>query len=93
MAPIEVDGQGLLTLARHCEPAIAAPSLSGDGFQPSAAAVDAAHGDVAAAGRWLTARMRATATAASAAAVEYVSTEASAADEIAAIGFTSVTAP
>jgi hypothetical protein len=91
---IEVDALGLAMLADHCEQhgariaATEVPSVVGGGFEPSVAAVNAAHADVAAAGSWLAARMQATATAASAAAVEYVDTETSARDAISAIGVT-----
>jgi hypothetical protein len=84
MASIEVDALGLSTLAGHCEQqaarlaGIAAPSVSGGGFQPSAAAVEAAHADVAAAGARLAARMQSTATAASAAVFEFVTADATA---------------
>jgi hypothetical protein len=99
MASIEVDARGLSELAGYCEQqaarvaAIAPPSSSGGWFQPSVAAVEAAHADVAAASARLTARMQSAATAASAAASEYASTDASAADEIVAVtGSVDVTA-
>jgi hypothetical protein len=98
VASIEVDALGLSALAGHCADqaarlaGIAAPSVSGGGFQPSVAAVEAAHADVAAASARLTARMQSTAAAATAAAAEYVDADSSAADAIAAAGSTGVTA-
>jgi hypothetical protein len=98
MASIEVDALGLSTLAGHCEQqaarlaAIAAPPASGRGFQPSAAAVEAAHADVDAMGARLMARMQSTAAAASSAVAEYVATDTSSASDIAAVGSTGITA-
>jgi hypothetical protein len=98
MASVEVDALGLSALAGHCEQqaarlaAIVAPSVSAGGFQPSSAAVEAAHADVAAASARLTARMQSTATAATSAAFEYISTDTSAAEAIAAAGNTGTTA-
>jgi hypothetical protein len=99
MASIEVDTRGLSALAGYCErqaarlAAINSPPSSGGSFQPSVAAVEVAHTDVAAAGTRLTARIQSTATAAWAAASEYDKTDTSAADEIVAVsGGTGVTA-
>jgi hypothetical protein len=98
MASIEVDPLGLSALAGHCEEqaarlgSMATPSFSGGGFQPSAAAVQAAHADVAAAGARLMARMQSTAAAASTAAVGYVSTETSSTADIAAVAQPGTTA-
>jgi hypothetical protein len=98
MASIELDEVGLSTLAGHCETqaarlaSTATPSVANGGFQPSAAAVEAAHADVSAVSARLTARMQSTATAATAAAFEYVSADSSAADTIAAVGSTGVMA-
>jgi hypothetical protein len=92
MPLIEVDPLGLLALAGHCEAqatrlaSIATPALTAGGFQPSAAAVEAAHADVAAVGARLTARMQATATTAWAAAGEYLSTDTSSAAHVASLG-------
>jgi hypothetical protein len=98
MPSIQVDALGLSTLAGHCEAqaarlgAITPPAVSGGAFQPSAAAVEAAHADVDAMGARLMARMQSTAAAASSAAVEYVTTDASSAGDIAAVGDTGITA-
>jgi hypothetical protein len=92
MASIEVDEVGLSVLARHCETQAvhlqetAAPFPLVDGFQPSSAAVDAAHAGIAAASARLAARMRATAVSASAVVVDYVSAEHAAATSVAALG-------
>jgi hypothetical protein len=61
-----------------------APSSSGAGFQPSAAAVQAAHTEVAATSARLAARLQDTATAATSAAGDMAYTETSSAVEIAA---------
>jgi hypothetical protein len=98
MASIEVDALGLSALAGHCEEqaarlgAMATPSFSGGSFQPSVAAAQAAHADVAAAGARLMARMQSTAAAASTAAVGYVNTDTSSAANIAAVGSAGTTA-
>ena len=98
MASIEVDPVGLLTLAGHCEEqaariaSVAAPSLPGGGFQPSVAAVQAAHADVEAAGARLMARMQQTAMAAATVAGAYVSTDTSSTKDIAEVGSSGLTA-
>lgn len=91
MASIRVHAAGLSALASHCDEravlvgSIATPSISGNGLQPSAAAVQAAHADVAATGTRLMARIQATAAAAWAAAVEYAATDTASAADIAAV--------
>ena len=92
MASIEVDPLGLLAFAGHCEAqatrlaSTATPAVAAGGLQPSAAAVEAAHADVAAVGARLMARMQATANAAAAAAGEYVSTDTSSAADVGSVG-------
>jgi hypothetical protein len=91
MASIQADAAGLTALAAHCEAHAAqlastsTPGVPAGGFQPSVAAVEAAHADVAAAGVQLTARMHSTATAASAAADEYVNSDHASAADIASV--------
>lgn len=92
MASIEVDSLGLLNLAGRCEAQAArltpttTRAASGGSFQPSVAAVQAAHSDVAALGARLVARMQSTATAASTAAVAYATTDTDSAADIASVG-------
>ena len=62
------------------------PSATGANFQPSAAAVQAAHADVADAGTKLMARLRSTASAVSAVAVGFATTEATSTADIGAVG-------
>jgi hypothetical protein len=98
MSSIEVDVLGLSILAGHCESqaarlaSSATPSVANGGFQPSAAAVQAAHAEVEAASARLTARMQSTAAAASTAAVDYLAMDAESAASLAAVGSTSITA-
>jgi hypothetical protein len=97
VASVRVDAVGLTALADHCEQqaamvgAIGTPPLTG-GSQPSAAAVEAAHADVAAAGARLMARMQSTAAAASTAAAGYVSTDSTSANDLAVMGSSGITA-
>jgi hypothetical protein len=64
MDSIEVDPVGLLSLATHCEShaarlaSLPTPSISDGSSQPSAAAVDAAHMEVASISARLAARMQ-----------------------------------
>jgi hypothetical protein len=98
MASVEVDPLGLSTLAGRCEAhaarlaAIAAAAMSGSGFQPSAAAVETAHADVAAVSARLAARMQSTAAAVTNASANYVTTDADSAVDIAALGASGITA-
>jgi hypothetical protein len=88
---VRVDAVGLSALAAHCEQqaavvgSIASPELSGSGFQPSSAAVQAAHGDVVAAGARLVGRIKSTAVAAATTAEGYVTTDSSSANNLATV--------
>jgi hypothetical protein len=90
MVAVEVEPNGLTAFAGHCmeQAARVGPTATptvGGGFQPSAAAVRVADGDVAATEARLAARLNLTATTALAAAIEYSTTETASAAEVAAV--------
>jgi len=88
---IEVSAEGLLTAAARCEQhgaslaAVTPPSTAGT-FEPSVAAVRAAHAAVVAAGDRLGARMVSTATLLASAAQGYATTDEDNAGQIASVG-------
>jgi hypothetical protein len=89
---IQANVEGLSALAASCgEQASAvggpsAPPPAGGSFQPSSAAVEAVHADVAAASVQFTARMQSTAAAVTAAAQGFDTTEVNSAAANAAVG-------
>ena len=98
MDEVQVDAEGLVALAACCEQhgaslvSVNAPSVGGGGFEPSAAAVRAAHAEVSTTGARLSARMVSTATALSCAAHGYTATDDDNASDIAAVIAQGVTA-
>jgi hypothetical protein len=96
MKEIQVDAAGLAALASHCQQqatvvgAVSTSTAPGGNFQPSAAAVEAAHGDVTAAGARLAARMASTAADMTVAAAGFTGTDNASAGNIAAVGATAV---
>jgi hypothetical protein len=96
MDAIQVDAAGLAALAGLCQQhaavvgAVSTSTAPGGNFQPSAAAVEAAHGDVAAAGARLAARMASTAAEMTAATAGFTGTDHASAGNIAAVGATAV---
>jgi hypothetical protein len=89
---IQLEVAGLTALAGHCQVQaalvgrVSTPSATGANFQSSAAAVQAAHADVAHAGAKLMARLRSIASTVSAAAVGFATTEATSTADIGAVG-------
>ena len=88
---IEVSAEGLLTAAARCEQhgasltAVSPPSTAGS-FEPSVAAVRAAHAMVVTAGDRLGARMASTASLLASAAQGYTTTDEDNAGQIACVG-------
>jgi hypothetical protein len=95
---VQVDAEGLVALAARCEQhgaslgLVNAPAAGGGGFEPSAAAVRAAHAEVSATGARLSARMVSTAAALAGAAHGYAATDDDNASDIAAVTAQGVTA-
>jgi hypothetical protein len=91
MTSIEADAAALSTLAHRCEQQhsrleeITVPPTQGDLMQPSAAAICAAHADIAAASARFAARMYDTAAALSVAGWAYTTTEDSATNALSTV--------